>query len=176
MKSPLSLLAFAALSALLVVSQVGCAGVYAVSPGYGPTYVSTPSSVVVWGGAGFYGGTYYASRSAYYNSTYYRTSYNNYYRNSNYNYYRGGNYGYARGSNGAAYRTPYSNGGYYNGAHGSASWHNVSGSASTNRGGSASWNNGSGSASGWRGGSASWGGGSGSYTTSRGRSGSFSRR
>jgi len=154
MKSSLSLLALAVLCAVVSVSQIGCTGVYAVAPGpayYAPTPVVP---VVAWGGAGFYGGTYYGSRSVYYNSSYYR--------------------GY-HGS-GAAYRTPYSNGGYYNGARGNASWHNGSGNANTYRGGSASWNNGSGHANGYRGGSASWGGGSGSWNGAHGRSGSWNRR
>jgi hypothetical protein len=139
MKSSLSLLPLVALCALLSVSQSGCSGTY----GTGPVVYGPPPSIVPaygWGGAGFYGGTYYSTRSAYYSSSYYR------------------------GVNGVAYRTPYSNGGYYNNARGgSASWSNGSGSANGYRGGSASWSDGSGSATGYRGGSASWGGGSGSW-------------
>jgi hypothetical protein len=156
MKSPLPLLALAA----LCLFQVGCA-VYdedAYEDAYDddPNYVvGSPAimPVVAWGGPGYYGGSYYRSSSAYYGSSYYR-----------------------RGSgSGAAYRTPWSNGGYYNGARVDANWRNGSGDLETRRGGSASWDNGSGSAHGWRGGSASWGGGSGSWEGSRGRSGSWRR-
>ena len=165
MKNSLALFAMTALTGALSLCQTGCTGYYAAGPA--PVYYGS-SPVIAWGGAGFYGGTYYGSRNAYYNSSYYR------------------------GPNGAAYRTPYSNGGYYNGPRGSADWHNGSGSANGWRGGSANWNNGSGSAngwrggsanwnhgsgsaSGWRGGSASWSGGSGSWHGSRGGSGSFRR-
>jgi hypothetical protein len=148
MKRSLALLAMPALLAALSFSQSGCTGYYAAGPA--PAYYG-PSPVIAWGGAGFYGGTYYGTSRSYYNSSYYR------------------------GANGAAYRTPYSNGGYYNGARGTADWHNGSGSAEGWRGSSANWNHGSGSASGYRGGSASWGGGSGSWSGSRGRSGSFRR-
>ncbi|MCX6972276.1 MAG: hypothetical protein NTV93_19295 [Verrucomicrobia bacterium] len=147
MKHSLALLAMTVLTGALSLCQTGCTGYYASGPA--PVYYGS-SPVIAWGGAGYYGGTYYRSSSAYYGSPYYR----------------GG---------GVAYRTPYSNGGYYNGARGSASWHNGSGSANGWRGGSASWNDGSGSANGWRGGSASWGGGSGSWHGSRGGSGSWHR-
>jgi hypothetical protein len=135
MKSSLRLLAMAAFCAAVSLFSIGCTGVYAVSDDYDDDYDDddyayvSPGPVVVspvvWGGAGFYGGTYYSTRNAYYSSSYYR--------NVNGAYYRGVN------GHGAAYRTPWSNGGYYNGARGSASWHNGSGSASTYRGGSANW-------------------------------------
>ncbi len=144
------------LGAAVISLQTGCVSPVYVDPdpvayvGPGPVV-----PVVAWAGPGYYGGSYYTSRSVYYNSPYYRRYY---------------------GGRGAAYRTPYSNGGFYDTARGgSASWRNGSGSASGARGGSASWNNGSGSATGWRGGSAAWGGGSGSWSGSRGRSGSFHR-
>jgi hypothetical protein len=124
MKRLLSLLALTLGTVAFSLSQTGCAGVYVEGPG--PAYYG-PSPAVAWGGAGFYGGTYYGTRAAYY---------------------RGG----------AAYRTSWSNGGYYRSPRGSASWHN-----------------GSGSASGWRGGSASWSHGSGSWSGPRGRSGSWHR-
>lgn len=149
MKPLHTLLMLPLLCITLALSQTGCTGVYTSGP-----VAYAPSPVVPlygWGGAGFYGGTYYGTSANYYNSSYYR------------------------GVNGAAYRTPYSNGGYYNGYRGNASWSNGSGSANGYRGGSASWNNGSGSATGYRGGSASWGGGSGSWHGAGGRSGSFRR-
>lgn len=158
MKSSLSTFALAALGASLFVFQTGCISpVYPVAPApVGYRYAPTVP-VVAWAGPGYYGGSYYRSRSTYYNSGYYR------------------NY---RGGSGASYRTPYSNGGHYDTAQGgSASWRNGSGSADGARGGSASWNRGSGgSAQGWRGSSASWGGGSASWDGTRGRSGSVSRR
>ena len=58
----------AALTAALSLSQTACTTYYATSPA--PVYYA-PSPVVVWGGAGFYGGTYYGSRNAYYGSSYY---------------------------------------------------------------------------------------------------------
>ena len=147
MQHSLTLLVTSAFLAVLSLTQSGCTSYYDAEPApacYGP------SPVIAWGGAGFYGGTYYGTSAAYHSSSYYR------------------------GANGAAYRTPYSNGGYYNGARGSADWHNGSGSAEGWRGGSASWNNGSGNASGARGGSASWNNGSGSASGARGGSASWS--
>ena len=117
MKYSLTLLVMSPLLAVLSLTQSGCTGYYATEPA--PAYYGA-SPVIAWGGAGFYGGTYYGTSTAFYSSSYYR------------------------GANGAAYRTPYSNGGYYNGARGSADWHNGSGSASGWRGGSASWSGGRG--------------------------------
>ena len=100
---------FTALLALrLALSQTGCTGVYDVSSGpgyYGPTYPA-----VNWGGAGFYGGSYY--RGAGWNN----------------NYYHGGSSSWNHGS------------GSWSGSHGgSASWSHGSGSWSGSRGGSGSW-------------------------------------
>jgi hypothetical protein len=166
MKTLLSHHAPAFLLAIVAFAQTGCTGYVAApySAPYAYTYAPTPVVPLYgWAGAGFYGGTYYGTSAAYCNSSYYR------------------------GVSGAAYRTPYSNGGYYNttaGGHGSwsdgtgsaygarggsANWSDGTGSATGYRGSTASWSNGSGSASGYRGGSASWGGGSGSWHGGGGR-------
>jgi len=83
MKHSFSLLAMTVLTAVLSLTQSACTGYYAAGPG--PAYYG-PSPVVAWGGAGFYGGTYYGNRNAYYGGSYYR----------------GGNSGYYNGARGSA--------------------------------------------------------------------------
>ena len=136
MKTSLSLLCMVVLCVALSLSQIGCAGVYAV--GDGPVYGPSPVvPLVAWGGAGYYGGTYYRSSNSYYGSPYYRGG-SGYYRNSDG--WNNNRSGYATGWRGN-----------------SASWNRgYGGSASGWRGGSASWGGGSGSWSGARGGSGSW--------------------
>ena len=66
-----SLVALAILSAVCLASQTGCTGVYAVAPA--PAVYAPPPTIVAWTGAGWYGGTYYSTRTAYYSSSYYRS-------------------------------------------------------------------------------------------------------
>lgn len=129
MKKIFASLALALLTAALSLSQTGCAG-YVVSSGPAPAYYGPPP-VVGWGGAGFYGGTYY--HPGWYGSS------------GGVNTWRGGSASWNDGSGSAT--------GWRGGT---ASWNHGSGSATGWRGGSASWGGGSGSWSGPRGGGGSW--------------------
>ncbi|HEY8902475.1 MAG TPA: hypothetical protein VIM48_02135, partial [Chthoniobacterales bacterium] len=76
MKSLFTSLALASLCAAAVLIQSGCTSTSTYAYGApAPVVVGAPPPVVptyAWVGAGYYGGTYYSSRTAYYNSSYYR--------------------------------------------------------------------------------------------------------
>lgn len=134
MKKILFSLAMVTLTAVLALTQAGCAGGYVVSTG-GPGPVGPFYPGIGWGSAGFYGGSYY----------------------------RGGVTGYANNNSGNIHSARGGSASWNDGSGsasgwrgGSASWDDGSGSAHGWRGGSASWGGGSGSWSGPRGGGGSW--------------------
>lgn len=121
MKKLLASLAMVTLTAVLSLTQSGCASGYVVSTGGpGPEPFYHPG--VAWGSAGFYGGSYY---------------HNNYYYNNNNNWHNSsGNVNTARGGS-ASWDD--GSGSAHGWRGGSASWGGGSGSWSGPRGGGGSW-------------------------------------